>query len=75
MEGFTFDKVLEALDKFILTPKERLEYDAVLARAQADQSLATAQIASAQQQSQTLSYGFMLLAAGGIMFLLWNSMK
>lgn len=75
MEGLNFDTVLEAIDRFIITPKERMEYEATLARAQADQSLASAQIASAQQQNQTLTYGFILLAAGGIGFLLWNSMK
>jgi len=61
--------LLEAADKFVLTPRERLEYEAQIARARADESLAAAQLAAASQQNQMLTTGLMIAAIGGSRFI------
>lgn len=67
--------LIETADKFIITPREQLEYDAQIARARADESLAAAQIAAARQQSQMLTTGLMIVAIGGVSLLAFNLMK
>lgn len=67
--------LLDAADKFIVTPREQLEYDALIARAKADETLAAAQIAAASQQSQMLTTGLMIVAIGGVGLLVFNMMK
>lgn len=67
--------LFETADKFIITPREQLEYDAQIARARADESLAAAQIAAARQQSQMLTTGLMIVAIGGVSLLAFNLMK
>jgi hypothetical protein len=67
--------LLDTADKFIITPREQLEYDAQIARARADETLATAQLAAAQQQNQMLTTGLMIAAIGGIGLLVFNMMK
>ena len=67
--------LLEAADKFVLTPRERLEYEAQIARARADESLAAAQLAAASQQTQMLTTGLMIAAIGGIGLLVFNMLK
>ena len=37
-----WEVLIDAADKFIVTPREQMEYDAQLARARADEALATA---------------------------------
>lgn len=67
--------LLDAADKFIVTPREQMEYDAQIARARADEALATAQIATAGQQNQMLTTGLMIAAIGGVGLLAFNMMK
>jgi hypothetical protein len=67
--------LLDTADKFIITPREQLEYDAQIARARADETLATAKIAAAQQQNQMLTTGLMIAAIGGIGLLAFNMLK
>lgn len=70
-----WEVLIDAADKFIVTPREQMEYDAQLARARADEALATAQLAAAGQQSQMLNTGLMIAAVGVIGLLVFNMMK
>ena len=70
-----WEVLIDAADKFIVTPREQMEYDAQLARARADEALATAQLAAAGQQSQMLNTGLMIAAVGVIGLLIFNMMK
>lgn len=67
--------LLDAAEKFIITPREQLEYEAQIARARADETLAKAQLASATQQNQMVTTGLMIAAIGGIGLLVFNMMK
>lgn len=70
------ESLLDAVDKFVVTPKERLEYEAQIARAKADESLAAAQLAAAaSHQNQMLTTGLMIAAIGGVGLLVFNMMK
>lgn len=67
--------IIDTADKFIVTPREQMEYDAQIARARADETLATAQLAAAGQQNQMLTTGLMIAAIGGVGLLVFNMMK
>lgn len=65
------DTLLQTAEKFIVTPREQLEYEAQLARARADESLAAAQLAAAGQQSKqmgTILLGAVVIGVGLIAF-------
>lgn len=67
--------IIDAAEKFVVTPREQLEYEAQIARARADETIATAQIAAAGQRNQMLTTGLMIAAIGGIGLLAFNMMK
>jgi hypothetical protein len=70
-----WEVIIDAADKFVVTPREQMEYDAQLARARADETLAAAQLAAAGQQNQMLNTGLMIAAVGVIGLLAFNMMK
>jgi len=67
--------LLTIVDQFVVTPREQMEHEAQLARARADEALASAQLAAMGAKTSTLNtvlIGAAILGAGVLAF---NAMK
>lgn len=69
------ETLVKAAEPFIVKPQERMEYEVAMAQARAAEYAAAAQLAAGQQQSQMMSTAFLILAVGGVGFLLFQAMK
>lgn len=69
------ETLVRAAEPFIVKPQERMEYEVAMAQARAAEYAAAAQLAAGQQQSQMMSTAFLILAVGGVGFLLFQAMK
>lgn len=67
--------LLDVADKFVVTPREQMEYEAQLARARADESLAAAQLAAAGNQGNVMNMVLVGAALVGVGLLVFNTMK
>lgn len=76
--GSSFDWggfLLTLVDQFVVTPREQMEYEAQLARARADEALASAQLAAMSAKGQTMNTLLIGAAVVGVGLLAFNMMK
>lgn len=76
--GSSFDWsgfLLTLVDQFVVTPREQMEYEAQLARARADEALASAQLAAMSAKGQTMNMLLIGAAILGVGLLAVNAMK
>jgi len=76
--GSSFDWggfLLTLVDQFVVTPREQMEYEAQLARARADEALASAQLAAMSAKGQTMNTLLIGAAVVGVGLLAVNMMK
>lgn len=67
--------LLTVVDQFVVTPREQMEYEAQLARARADEALASAQLAAMSAKGQTMNTLLIGAAVVGVGLLAFNMMK
>lgn len=67
--------LLNVVDQFVITPREQMEHEAQLARARADEALATAQLAAMTSRGQTMNMLLVGAAILGVGLLAVGAMK
>lgn len=67
--------LLNLVDQFVISPKEQMEHEAQLARARADEALATAQLAAMTSRGQTMNMLLVGAAILGVGLLAVGAMK
>ncbi len=67
--------LLTLAEQFVVTPREQMEHEAQLARAKADEALASAQLAAMSAKGQTMNTLLIGAAVLGIGLLAFNAMK
>jgi len=67
--------LLNLVDQFVITPREQMEHEAQLARARADEALATAQLAAMTSRGQTMNMLLVGAAIIGVGLLAIGAMK
>lgn len=67
--------LLTLVDQFVVTPREQMEYEAQLARARADEALASAQLAAMSTKGQTMTMLLIGAAIVGVGLFAVNAMK
>lgn len=67
--------LLTVVDQFVVTPREQMELEAQLARARADEALASAQLAALGARAQTINTLLIGAAILGVGLLAFNAMK
>ena len=76
--GSSFDWggfLLTIVDQFVVTPREQMEHEAQLARARADEALASAQLAAMGARGQMMNTLLIGAAILGVGLLAVNTMK
>lgn len=67
--------LLNIVDQFVITPREQMEHEAQLARARADEALASAQLAAMTSRAQTMNMLLVGAAIIGVGLLAVGAMK
>lgn len=67
--------LLTLVDQFVVTPKERMEHEAQLARVRAEEAMAAAQLAAAGRQAAMLNTVLVGAALLGVGVLAFSAMK
>ena len=67
--------LLNLVDQFVITPREQMEHEAQLARARADEALASAQLAAMSARGQTMNMLLVGAAILGVGLLAVGAMK
>lgn len=67
--------LLTLVDQFVVTPREQMELEAQLARARADEALASAQLAALSARSTMINTALIGAAILGVGLLAYNTMK